>query len=152
MIVVYAALAWFVGLVMASLFPFPLPVWLGAVGLAVAGILLSLRRPSIRLPFLVLAAMGLGGARYILSIPAIDTGHVAFYNGTDVVLTGVVNDEPELRDTTLRLDLRVESLTIAEKRHAPRLRARPRQCRTLSPHPLWGTHPRHWPSGRAARL
>ncbi|MCA9939065.1 MAG: ComEC/Rec2 family competence protein [Anaerolineales bacterium] len=113
MIVVYAALAWFVGLVMASLFPFPLPVWLGAVGLAVAGILLSLRRPSIRLPFLVLAAMGLGGARYILSIPAIDTGHVAFYNGTDVVLTGVVNDEPELRDTTLRLDLRVESLTIA---------------------------------------
>ncbi len=113
MTTIYVGIAWFTGLGLASLLPLPWPAWLGGVGAAVAGGLLFRQEPSLRLIFICAAALGLGGMRYVLALPHIDPGHVAYYNEADVILTGLVVDEPVPRDTTTRLDVRVEALTLA---------------------------------------
>lgn len=113
MTIVYIGIAWFIGLGLASLLPLPWTAWLGGVAAAGVGGLLFRQEPWLRLVFVCAAALGLGGARYVLALPTIDPGHVAFYNEADVILTGLVVDEPVPRDTTTRLDVRVEALTLA---------------------------------------
>lgn len=113
MTTVYMGIAWFVGLGLASLLPLPWPAWLGGVGAAVVGGVLFRQEPSLRLIFICAATLSLGGMRYVLALPNIDPSHVAYYNEADVVLTGLVVDEPVPRDTTTRLDVRVEALTLA---------------------------------------
>ncbi|RMG90613.1 MAG: DNA internalization-related competence protein ComEC/Rec2 [Chloroflexi bacterium] len=60
-------------------------------------------------------ALGLGGVRFVTAVPRIDSSHVAYYNGMDgVTLTGLVVDEPDVRDRYVNLRVRVEELVLPD--------------------------------------
>lgn len=69
----------------------------------------------------VLAAL-LGGSffifglwRFALTVPVIDSGHIAYYNGQDLVLSGAIFDEPDVRDNNSRYTLE----NVKLKNHPP---------------------------------
>lgn len=121
MAIVYLGIAWFAGIWLAATWPqLPWFVWL--VGM-LGGVVLALwaRRHDVRLGLAVacLAAAAAGGGRYSLSVPTIDEAHVAYYNDAqEVTLTGLVVDEPDVRDRGVNLRVQVETLAVGDE--APR--------------------------------
>lgn len=113
---VRAGIFWFIGLWLASEFTnLSWQIWLLGVGVgAILTVLgLGIRFDPLRTVGFLLAIGCLAGGRYILAQPTIDSAHVAFYNESEVILTGLVVDEPYLKDQNSRLDLRVEAITLA---------------------------------------
>jgi len=57
--------------------------------------------------------IGLGGARYTAVQPTLNAHHIAYYNGTTgVTITGLVVDEPDVRDRSVNLRLAVEEMVL----------------------------------------
>tara|TARA_B100001964_G_C14149978_1_gene561545 strand:- start:579 stop:1115 length:537 start_codon:yes stop_codon:yes gene_type:complete len=82
--------------------------------------LLARGRPSVRLPFALAAIAALGAARLQNAQPNFsDSAFLAHHNESGpVMLTVVVIDEPDRRDTHVNLRVRVDELTRAED-HIP---------------------------------
>ncbi len=125
MLLVYLITGWFFGIWLASSHTLAEAVWLGV---GVAGCLLGIglrSRPSttLRVAGLVLACAGmagLGGARYTAVQPEINESHIAYYNGTaNVTITGVVVDEPDVRDRSVNLRLLAEQVMLEEGMPVP---------------------------------
>jgi competence protein ComEC len=58
--------------------------------------------------------MALAGARYATAVPTIDQNHIAFYNNRrNVTLTGLVVDEPDVRDRFVNLRVEVDSIQVS---------------------------------------
>lgn len=113
MTLVQLGIAWLAGIWLASRLDGPLAVWLGTAGVAITVALLLRRHPTGRLLFMALAALALGGARYATAVPTIDSAHVAYYNGSpNLTLTGIVSDEPDVRDRSTNLRVRVTAVTL----------------------------------------
>lgn len=120
MIIVYWGVGWFIGIGLASLWELPVPLWLTAAAVALAAAVLLRRRPYATGLLVALAAAGAGGARYTAAVPTIDAGHVAHYNDTgEVVLTGLVVDEPDVRDRAVQLRVQIDSLTVPGEEAQP---------------------------------
>jgi hypothetical protein len=104
---------WLAGIALAGWLGPPLPV-LGLLALpALAVLLLWRREPGPRLAAAYALALLAGGARLLWATPHIGPDDLACYNDQGwVELTGVVVDEPDVRDTYQNLRVRVESLTI----------------------------------------
>ena len=104
--------AWLLGIIIAHWLE-PPPVMLALLAVpGLGGLLLYRQEPRPR--FLALSALLalLGAARFVLAVPKIDAGHVAFYTNTGpVTLTARIIDEPDRRDQRTDLHLRVETLT-----------------------------------------
>jgi competence protein ComEC len=114
MTLVYLGIGWFCGVWLASLLGGPWQTWLGGAGLGLVGALLLRRQPQAIGLLLGVVALGLGGARYVTAVPTIDANHVAYYNDSrDVTLLGVVAEEPDVRDRSVNLRVRVDRLTLA---------------------------------------
>jgi competence protein ComEC len=112
-IVIWLTLAWLAGILLASAVSLPWPLWLGW-GLGGLLAALPLRyRPGARLGLLLIAGLGFGGLRLVLSQPIIDPGQVSYYNGAEVTIRGVVTAEPELRPSNQRLTVAVEAIALA---------------------------------------
>ena len=62
--------------------------------------------------FLLLAALFLGGARYQAALPALNPGHIAWYNDRDQIVTleGVLIQPPDERDNATQLLLQGSQL------------------------------------------
>lgn len=105
---VYIALGWVIGLIIADNLPALLPIfWLILLSLCVTVTTLVWSSRQ-RMAALALLAFALAGFRYQL-VP--QTSDLAQYNNIGTVtLTGQVVDEPDLRDD--RVQLRVEAATI----------------------------------------
>lgn len=121
MLLVYLVSAWFLGIWLASRFTaVPVPTWLAIGVLSLMGALL-LRRPQTAV--LLLACLGLlafGGARYTAVQPTITPAHIAYYNGTtDIIITGVVADEPDVRDRSVNLRVAVAEVELADGTAVP---------------------------------
>ena len=117
MTLVYAVLAWTLGIVLARPLG-PSPQVLAGLGAVTSlGLLLSLRRhASPLLSVLALAAL-LGAGRYQLSQPAIDAGHLAHYNDSGwLTVQGHISAEPSVRDTYTQLQITAERLDDGESR------------------------------------
>ena len=83
---------------------------LGGVGLYPRSIRIDTR---LRRLLACVIAFGLGGMRYQLAQPVFDKDFLATYNDTgEVVVEGVVWDEPDVRDTRTNLRLRVDTLLL----------------------------------------
>ncbi len=113
----WVSLSFLSGIVGGSLFNMPANFWLL---LTIATILLIsafIRIPQfsdINFPPLLIActlALFLGAWRYQLSQPNITPSQIAFYNDRDydVLVTGVVNDMPDYRDSYTNLRLQVQA-------------------------------------------
>ncbi|HEX9921212.1 MAG TPA: ComEC family competence protein, partial [Anaerolineae bacterium] len=106
-------IAWTFGIALARWLELP---WfaLGLVALpAAGGLLLYWSNPRARW-FAILALAFLAGiVRLNLAEPGFDETHVAFYNDAPAPtkITGVVADEPDIRDQYINLRLQVESIT-----------------------------------------
>lgn len=119
MTLIYLGLAWFLGLWLASRPVVPAGFWLPS---AVPPLLLLLfsalpfapvavKSSSLRLLFACLAVLCLGGVRYTAALPVINANHIAYYNDQSAVtITGLVVDEPDVRDQWVYL--RVEAAEI----------------------------------------
>lgn len=113
--IIYLVVAWFAGIWLASLWGLPPMGWLGLAAATLAGAFLLRREPRARLALLCLAVLSLGALRYITAQPHFDEGHVAGYNDQGfVILTGVVVQEPDIRDRMVNLRLRAEQAALAD--------------------------------------
>ena len=115
MILVYLGVGWFMGLWLASVTTPGLTGWLVVGGVGLAGVVIWRRRAPWHGLFVALLALGLGGIRYDTAVPVIDESHIAHYNdGQEVVLTGLVIDEPDVRDRSVNLRVAMDSLVLAD--------------------------------------
>ncbi len=105
---VYLALGWAIGMVLAAQFPaVPLWAWIAAMGLFSAATIM-LWRTSMRWWLLALLALAVGGYRYGL-VPR--TSDIAQYNNIGgVTIEGIVEGEPDIRDDRIQLRLRAETI------------------------------------------
>lgn len=119
---VYGCCAWFIGLWLATQWTQPWQLW---VGLAIGcGVLMVVPGRKLSHPYpLIFASLGLlclGAARYTISIPNLDSpDHIACYNFNsdclstrEVTLTGLVTDEPDIRDRGINLRVQVEQVEL----------------------------------------
>ncbi len=121
---VWISLSFVGGIILANILGLPLWVWLSMTGLCL--ILFFIPRFSStpipawlstkNLPFLIsLLVLGcLGAARYAAAIPNITPDHIAYYldRQQEVLVTGVVIQTPDVRDTHTNLRLQVESVDL----------------------------------------
>jgi len=130
MALVYLAVAWAVGIWLSrwlwslGVFGCAAPTgWLWAPALAapLAGLVVARKRPRGRLPSVLLLLLLLGALRFQLTpfTPCFTPGDLAYYNGTAeqptwATVTGVVLHPPDERDTTLRVRLQAESVTVGQ--------------------------------------
>lgn len=114
MLVVYLGIAWFAGLWLASLLLADWRIWLvlAVVGLGTAVFLRHNRKISWGAA--CVAVLALGAIRYGTAVSTIDQNHIAFYNGTrNVTITGLVVDEPDVRDRFVNLRVKVDSIQVS---------------------------------------
>ncbi len=114
MTLIYWAVGWLAGIGVASSLSLSTPLWaaLGLLGIA-AAILLG-RHPSFLPPIIVFTAVCCGAARFNLAQPIIDAGHVAFYNGREAAVSGLVSKPPDLHETFQNLTVESEQILLAE--------------------------------------
>lgn len=114
MLTVYLGIAWFLGLWLASIVALDWLVWVVVAGIGlVTAVSLRKNRPiswsAACVLFLALAAI-----RYGTAVPTIDQNHIAYYNGTrNVTITGLVVDEPDVRDRFVNLWVEVDSIQVS---------------------------------------
>ena len=121
---VWISISFIAGIITASVFSMPEYFWLGA-GLIFFILFFLLRNTAIStIPFLkyissahyfyfILPAFFLLGAWwYQFRQPVIDSFHIAFYNDRsyEVLVTGILTEPPDLRDTYTNLKLRVDAV------------------------------------------
>jgi competence protein ComEC len=110
-------LTWLIGIWLASRVALP-SIALGvAVVVAIAGIILTWRRPKPRWLFILALAAILGALRYNLARPHFDQTTLAMYNDQQqtVVVEGVVVAEPDARDQYTNLRVEADKLIITDQ-------------------------------------
>ncbi len=114
MLIVYLGIAWFFGLWLASVVALDWPVWLAVAGVGL-GTAVSLRKHrSISWGAACVLVLALAAIRYGTAVPTIDQNHIAYYNGTrNVTITGLVVDEPDVRDRFVNLRVEVDSIQVS---------------------------------------
>ncbi len=116
---IYLSIAWIIGIYIASLFYFPLFLWL-LLSLLPLSVAWLWRDGRVRLWAWCGLFVTLGAARYALALPRFDEHSVATYNDRGwVTLVGVAATEPDVRDTYVNLRVRVETLAVQELDVAP---------------------------------
>jgi competence protein ComEC len=102
---IYLSGAWVAGIFLGSKFAPPLAFIL--IGLTPLPLLFFLRRQRklIILSAICLIAFFGGALCYQASIPPDDESHLQFYNGEEVEIRGMVNTDPEVRDTSTHVRL-----------------------------------------------
>ncbi len=117
---IHFTLFWLAGLGLAQwLAPPPMALALAALPV-IGGLLLYRNAPPARRRFGRGLALLLGAARLLSAQPAVGPGHIAFYNETDyLLLTGVVINEPDIRDTYTNLRVRAETIAPPDGTAAP---------------------------------
>ncbi len=125
------SLAFLGGIVLASLVPLHMFVWIALVFVSIFLLILSQvlapRLPSLHsIPFLragihpfsfmLLTAIFLGAARYQISVPRFNAFHIAFYNDRDydLIITGTLVEPPDYRDDYTNLRLKVSQVDTGD--------------------------------------
>jgi predicted membrane metal-binding protein len=115
MTAVLLIIAWFIGLWLAAQVNVLVTIWLliGSACLMAAG--LAGRYPRWRLVLACACLLAWGAARYTTAIPVIDASHIAYYNNSrDITLTGLVVDEPDVRDRFINLRVAVDTAVFSD--------------------------------------
>nr|HMQ55677.1 ComEC/Rec2 family competence protein [Anaerolineae bacterium] len=105
-------LAWMLGIALAQWFELPWPV-IAMVGLLTTATLFLYRQtPQLQRIALLALALATGAFRFAFFQPVFDPGQIAFYNDQPepAKITGLVVDEPDVRDNYINLRLQAESI------------------------------------------
>jgi competence protein ComEC len=131
----WLSLAFLSGVVLGKVLDRPIYTWLTLAALSLVLLLVrflfkrfnttyATRLPSlpqnIQFPIplpLLLIVLALGGARYQVSQPAINSGFIAYYNDQEgqFVLEGLLTTPPDVRDTDQQLRIQVERLQTVDR-------------------------------------
>lgn len=115
MLVVYLVSAWFLGLWLATQFNLDTAVWASMAVVTLLGGFLLRRRQPLGLILACIGLLALGGLRTTIALPDINEEHIAFYNGTkNVTISGLVVDEPDVRDRFTNLRIEAETITFRD--------------------------------------
>ena len=115
MVLIYLTIGWLLGIWLASTIDWQGWVWAVLCLPPLAGAVLPRISPRLRWLFVLLLALAAGGWRYTQALPQIDQHHIAFYNGSrEITLTGLVVDEPDIRDRFVNLRIATESMTLPD--------------------------------------
>ncbi len=112
-------IAWMLGIALARWFNLPWPVFvMAAIPAAVVFFLYKDNRQAKIWAGIALALIA-GALRFTLFQPVFTPNHIAFYNDTpdSVTITGLVVDEPDIRDNYINLRLEAESINLADIDH-----------------------------------
>lgn len=110
------ALAWIAGITLAHWLNLPWPVIVIASLPPLSALFLYRQTPRVRTWAVLGLALLAGAFRFTFSQPTIDESHIAYYNdGDSIRLTGLVVDEPDVRDNYVNLRLRAEKFQRDEK-------------------------------------
>jgi competence protein ComEC len=114
------SLAWILGIVLAHWLNPPWFIVTLAALPALGALPLYGQNPRARLWAILALSLLAGAGRFVLSQPVFDEAYVAFYNDspTPVTVTGVVVDEPDVRDNYINLRLEAESIQVGETSQA----------------------------------
>jgi len=109
-------IAWIIGLALVRWLDLPWQIAALIAFPAVGTLLLYRQNAQVRLWAVLALALCAGAFRLQFFQPTIDETHVAFYNDSTgpVTITGVVVDEPDVRDYYLNLRLQSESIQIGD--------------------------------------
>jgi len=119
----WISLVFLAGIILGSLLSVSIWIWLGlAFAFLILAILARLFNFSsltfILQPFafILFIALALGAARYQFSVPDFDAFHIAFYNDRDydLLITGMLTEPPDYRDTYTNLRLRVTAVDTGD--------------------------------------
>ena len=119
MAIVYVAICWFLGLLVATQTGLPVEVLLAMALVGAGAAVLLHRHKRAALALACTAALFAGGLRQALAEPQFDQGHVATFNGEDVTLEGIVIDEPKIRDRYSDLTLEARALATEGEDQQP---------------------------------
>ena len=116
MSLIYAALAWLVGLIIADNLPTPtLPTFAIAL-LSGLAMIFTRRYPRLRLCLLVLACMAAGAGRMAIAAPQPAANDIAYLAGQgEIQLVGVVIEDPQHSESKQRAVLAIERAALTGK-------------------------------------
>ena len=105
-------IAWIVGIALARWLNLPWPVIAIASLPALGALFLYRHTPYVRTGAVLALALVAGAFRFAFFQPTFDETYIAFYNDDPrpVSITGLIVDEPDVRDYYINLRLRAESL------------------------------------------
>ncbi|MCA9969901.1 MAG: ComEC/Rec2 family competence protein, partial [Anaerolineales bacterium] len=116
MSIISLGIGWLAGIWLAASMDWPWWAWLALGSVNLLGAVGARRRPRARLVLLAAAGLGLGGLRYATAVPTLSPTHVASHvdSGDFVTLSGLIVDEPDVRDRSVNLRLRPDELTLPD--------------------------------------
>ena len=113
--IIWFTIAWLAGVWAGSFLKITAVIWFVA-SLSIFAVSFLLYRRQTRKLGARLAYLGLfclGATYYISALPTIDRDHIAYYNEkATVIVTGLVVDEPDIRDQSIFLRLKAESVIV----------------------------------------
>jgi hypothetical protein len=120
MLIVYLGIAWFFGLWLASAVVFDWAVWWAVAGVGLVTAVLLRKNRAMSWSAACVLVLALAAIRYGTAVPTIDQNHIAYYNGTrNVTITGLVVDEPDVRDRFVNLRVEVDSIQVSGSAQLP---------------------------------
>jgi len=117
-LLIYLSIAWVTGILLGSLFSLP-PVFIltGLIPLLLLPFFRHFRKQLIAIG-LCLILLFSGIAHFNSSLPVINENHLSFYNDRDTIeITGLVEREPEPRDSTTHLYLSARAVKLRGESH-----------------------------------
>jgi competence protein ComEC len=112
---VYISIGWLAGIWIASMVTLPVEAILVAALVPIIGLVLWWRETRARWIWIAILCAIFGAIRYQLAIPHFDQNSISTYNNTDqVTLEGVIDAEPDVRDTYINLRVNADQLTLLD--------------------------------------
>ncbi len=117
---IYWGTGCFIGIALASALHLPLELLLPAMLVPIVGLFLWRHDRRARLIWISIFAAILGGIRFTLSVPHFDQNSLSTYNGIGVVtIEGVIDGDPDVRDTYINLRVNADRLTTPDRSSRP---------------------------------
>jgi competence protein ComEC len=115
MLIISLAIFWLLGIWIGSKTDINNSIWFAAAAAAVLSAIILHRSRQRRLTFVLahLTIFCFAVGFYISRLPIIDQTHISYYNEQQsVVVTGLVIDEPDIRDQSILLRVEVENIIL----------------------------------------
>src|SRR5689334_24208732 len=107
----YLGLAWLLGIALAEAIRLPWWAWLIGVPIGAVSLFLLRSRSPLRLAAVAIILLFFGAARYSVAIPHPAENDISLYNDQGhVILTGVISNAPEIRDTSAAMLVEARSI------------------------------------------
>ncbi len=117
---VYFGSGWLIGIWLASALNVPTEVFLAATIVPVVGFRLWRDDRRARRVWIGVLFAIVGGIWFTLRSPRFDRNSLSTYNGIgEVTIDGVIDADPDVRDTTINLRIKADQLTLPDKSVRP---------------------------------